>query len=243
MKDFTPQSESERRSAALALAQYATNNSVRDLGDSVFEEVTEGRAHAKGYSSCGDLAHWMLARLGVRDPNLVNRNDLGGVFSWHVGENVSRLVYHSGAAWTKSNPEVMPQPGDIVVVYDPSKTGMEHVLVVESFEGDGRDCVSHDYGQVDPKNGYSAAGMKKQRVIVEQPNGWRLGDRTMLGFIDISKLQLDAPSMVPDDFNTPAPSEPVIPGGEPALMEKLAVGVVGAAVAFFIVTEVLQRSS
>jgi hypothetical protein len=52
-----------------------------------YRAVTEGR-HGPGYSSCGDLAHWMLFRLGVRLA-WINRAECRG---WRVGANINKLV-------------------------------------------------------------------------------------------------------------------------------------------------------
>src|SRR3989304_3346009 len=58
--------------------------------DPVFEGVTERRP-APRHPSCGDLGHWILARLGFRFPWL-NREELWG---WMVGKNVSLLCAKS----------------------------------------------------------------------------------------------------------------------------------------------------
>lgn len=92
------------------------------LGDAVYRAVTEGRqdlARDRGYpySSCGDLAHWLLYRLGVRDRDVINRDECGG---WRVGENISRLAGHPRFEW-----DAPPVPGSIVIHDDP-----EHVVVL-----------------------------------------------------------------------------------------------------------------
>lgn len=84
------------RLAACMLLTYAVDGSHRGervVGDPVYRVVVEGRIGPK-YSSCGDLAHWMLYRLGVRAP-FVNRAEfreyLGG-HGWRVGLNLNLLV-------------------------------------------------------------------------------------------------------------------------------------------------------
>ena len=74
--------DTQRRDNAVRLVLYAVNAPVgRHMGDPVHEEVTESRytqwrrardagqewAKRMIYSSCGDLAAWMLYRLGCRD--------------------------------------------------------------------------------------------------------------------------------------------------------------------------------
>jgi hypothetical protein len=97
----------ERRAAAAAFCEYATNGETgRKCSDPVYQAIVEKRDKGPGYSSCGDLAHWLLTRLGCRDTRL-NRKELYGFV---YGVNVSRLSGWLGAdprnpviqAWPKS---------------------------------------------------------------------------------------------------------------------------------------------
>lgn len=85
------------RGAMLANARLATNDSAgRNQGDTLFEEITEGRQRCRGYSSCGDLIHWCLRRIGLRDERILNREDDQGDVTWRVSRNISLL--RTGAA-------------------------------------------------------------------------------------------------------------------------------------------------
>jgi len=76
------------RLGASALLTYAVASSVKPTTDQVYRAIVEGRLAPK-YSSCGDLAHWFLYRLGVRAPwiNRVENKPVG----WRVGLNLNLL--------------------------------------------------------------------------------------------------------------------------------------------------------
>lgn len=98
-----------------ACAPPAALDSARHL------EIKEGR-RGKGYSSCGDLAHWMYYRIGVRAP-WVNRAEHHG---WVCGVNVSRLVAHS-TRYTGQRLE----GGDVIVVANDWPRGRDaHVICI-----------------------------------------------------------------------------------------------------------------
>lgn len=134
------------RAAMLANARFASNGELgRTQGDSVFEEVTERRQRWRGYSGCGDLIHWCLRRLGLRDERILNREDDDGTVPWRIGRNVSLLVFATGRAfrWWRRGEAFDVSPGDMLLI---GEYGLEHVFIVESL----RDGVvrSFDYGQV-----------------------------------------------------------------------------------------------
>jgi hypothetical protein len=122
--------EATLRAAAVDAARFACNGAAgRVLGDPVFELVTEGRNRWKGYSACGDLAHYVLRELGYRDERVLNRDDDGGEVPWKVGANLSRLVFGTGDAFVWAKGTRRPKPGDILYVAPP-----EHVCVLEELD-------------------------------------------------------------------------------------------------------------
>ena len=184
------------RQAATALVTYAVNGDAgRNIGDTVFNEITEGRAGGKGYSSCGDLCHWMMKCLGCRDESIVNRNDDGGKVPWVSGANLSRIVYHTGAAWTPSHQGVFASPGDIIYLALPPDPMKEHVLVVLSH--DANQLISCDYGQF--FNG-KAGGKKRIRKVSMIGSAMYADDRKIMGWVNITKIPLTTTASVPDDF-------------------------------------------
>jgi hypothetical protein len=137
------------RAAAVALCKYACNDDVgRSKDDAVYREVTEGRdgprpEDRRRYSSCGDLAHWLYKRLGIREA-WVNRTDDGAFGPWMRGANVSRLW--GGACpfdqVPPNDPAWMPDPGDVVLIWN---TGFDaHVMV--ALEHEGRTLRTANYG-------------------------------------------------------------------------------------------------
>lgn len=190
--------------AAIALVRFAVDAPRgRRVGDPVHEWVTEGRrkqyeialvagaewaiklSKTGGYSSCGDLAHWLLMCLGVRDERYVNRSDDGGQHPWIAGVNISRLV--ALPAYVKAAAGLAPKPGDITHV-----AGPDHVAVCELFDPDAGESSSYDYGQ--------PYGANRKRVVVQRGATWIIGGRVLQGWVDIERVKLVESAIVPDDF-------------------------------------------
>lgn len=100
-----------------------------------YVEVTEGRDTGPAYSSCRDLAHWGLTRVGVRLPWLL-RAELG---TWAYGRPV---VTPGFVPW---NGEV--EAGDVLVTANDWPRGRDaHVVCVLEVLPGGR-LVTAEYGQ------------------------------------------------------------------------------------------------
>jgi hypothetical protein len=131
------------RELASAFLDVATSGVAgRSEADPIYQAITEGRdvgAQQRTYSSCGDLCHWLLYRLGVRLP-IVNRAEGAG---WVTAKNVSRLAWAPQARAPRTG-EVY-QLGDILTVWDHPKGTDAHVLVVR--EHVAGHVHSADYGQ------------------------------------------------------------------------------------------------
>jgi len=108
--------------------------------DPVYRAITEGRDFGAGYSSCGDLCHWLLFRLGVREAWL-NRAEHNG---WRQGKNIGRLMWSSHVARAPRQDELY-EAGDILAVWNQPEGNDAHVLVaLRDYQG----CIeSADYGQ------------------------------------------------------------------------------------------------
>lgn len=160
----------ELRALALQYLDLATDGDRgRGEADPIYQAITEGRDRGAFYSSCGDLAHWLLFRLGVRH-QLVNRAEGRG---WRVGRNISRLCW--------SNPYVRPprpgeryRAGDILVVWnDPTGTDA-HALVVREHVGSL--IHSADYGQ--------PGGAQRARLL----SRGMLGDRKLNRVLPLARV-------------------------------------------------------
>lgn len=134
-----------RRAASQYLLDWAcAGTHGRNEFDPGYKIVTENRdgpdAKTRArYSSCADLAHWLLFRLGCREP-WINRAEHHG---WQSGVNLNRLVPKPiGACPVASHQIGALAPGDIVVV-DSQYGG--HVICVTDVE-DTR-IKTAEYGQ------------------------------------------------------------------------------------------------
>ncbi|HEY6824144.1 MAG TPA: hypothetical protein VI195_06865 [Steroidobacteraceae bacterium] len=114
--------------AAVALCEYACGwDKGRGKDDPVYLEVVEHRdvppMRAK-YSSCGDLAWWLLYRLGLRKP-WMNR---AANHTYNIGMNVADL---SGCpAHIVPGADFVPEPGDILEIWNRPGGEDAHVCVV-----------------------------------------------------------------------------------------------------------------
>ncbi len=133
------------RLIACKLILHACNGANgRDESDPVYQSVVEGRDSGKmqrSYSSCGDLAHWLLYRLGVRE-SWVNREE--SYRRWRSGRNISDLCWPPCPSRPRKEAERY-QCGDILIVYNQPDTRDAHALVVLEHNGDV--VLSGDYGQ------------------------------------------------------------------------------------------------
>jgi hypothetical protein len=116
------------RKMAAELVEFACKvGPGRPETDPVYQAVTEGRdrpPYPNKYSSCGDLAHWMLYRLGVRLP-LINRSEHIG---WTSGVNVSRLAFDP-LAIQKPPTTARFEPGDVGILWSNHGATDAHVFV------------------------------------------------------------------------------------------------------------------
>lgn len=198
------------RDAAVALALFAVNGDRgRDVGDPVHEWVTEGRrrqyefAYAAGaawtrkippYSSCGDLAHWILMCIGCRDERYVNKTGDGGDVPWQIGANISRLLtLPSYVSASRANGR-LPRPGDILYVAAP-----DHVSILIEWDTGSGYVTTCDYGQ--------PYGKKNRRALIRRGSLMFVGTRTLMGWVDISGVALSETAIVPNDFAGGWPDE------------------------------------
>jgi hypothetical protein len=194
------------RRAWLAIVAHGTGGDAgRDLGDPVYEKVTEGRHSASvarilrgskeaPYSPCGDLPHWALDCLGVRDELLVNRTGDEGVSPWAMGKNLSRLVWGEGRRyWQQARGSAIPPIGAILLVAEP-----EHVCVLDAWGDD--EVITHDYAQWNAQRGHFAS-RRRSRLRERLGLGWQIEGRMLQGWLDPLRVPLMESALVPDDFD------------------------------------------
>jgi len=136
--------EEHGRTFATELLNFACGkwSGGRSENDAVYREVTEGRdvgAAQKNYSSCGDLAHWLLFRMGCRSPFVNRKEHLG----WRPGMNVSALAFCKLAE--EPAPDDVYGAGDILIIWSKPDATDAHVMVV--LEHQPPKLVSAEYGQ------------------------------------------------------------------------------------------------
>lgn len=168
---------------------YATNGAAgRPESDPVYREVSENRdtpgarpGEPGYYSSCGDLAHWLYATLGVRS-SWVNRAKWpdGSPAHYQVGGNVARLAWGNGVV---REPRIGERysVGDVLIVWDHPDTRDAHVIVVYDDSSDVDAVISSEYGQ--------PGGAKRVSTIARVTH--RIRGRTIRRVLSLSDV-LDA---------------------------------------------------
>lgn len=139
---------------AVALCEWACGyDAGRSKDDPVYKLVTENRdgpgpEQRKLYSSCGDLGHFMLERLGVRAP-WVNRTGDGVYGVWKPGVNISNLWGSACPIDIVPNADWKPEPGDILLLWN---TGFDaHVCVaLEMLEAGRLRTANYGAGGMSP---------------------------------------------------------------------------------------------
>lgn len=127
------------------LLDWATVGGARDERHPHYTAVTEGRDPADPkYSSCGDLAHWLLFRLGCRQ-TWINRKEHEG---WRSGRNVSTLAFEAPTCARRTPfPGAMFDTGDVLIVWNKADGTDAHVMVVHSFSASPLRLVVGEFGQ------------------------------------------------------------------------------------------------
>ncbi len=183
-----------RRAHVRGLLDWATVGGSFDEMHPHYQAVTEGRdvgQMRKHYSSCGDLAHFLLFALGCRQPWINRSEHLGwkfGTASNGQSNNVSLLA-------GTTNPPSLAAPdsvrqkyswgstvdtGDILLVWNDGYDA--HVMVVHSFE-DGRLIVA-EYGQ--------PGGHVTSKKIEARQGAFYIGRRRLQRWLPLHLVLLDA---------------------------------------------------
>jgi hypothetical protein len=166
---------------AVALIEYACGGAAgRDKDDPVYSEVTEGRdrgANRARYSSCADLYHWLMKRLGVQE-KWVNRTDDGLNGPFQVGANVSHLAWCPIAfAPTK---DWTPSPGDCVMVWDKPQGADAHVMAwLGPDEAQPGNSLTGNYGAGGMSAAVSPGAKIGSNKLHWNGQAWVYGTRTV----------------------------------------------------------------
>jgi len=171
-------SEDIARTFATEFLNYACGRWTggRNENDVVYAQVSEGRdvgPMQKSYSSCGDLAHWLLFRMGCRSAFINRKEHLG----WHMGLNVAKLVGASVA--DDANETDRYAAGDVLIIWSKPDATDAHVMVVLSH--DANILTSAEYGQ--PGGAFR---------VHPWTNPGRIGQRKVHKVLRLMKVMLDA---------------------------------------------------
>jgi hypothetical protein len=171
------------RQGVVALVEYACGyDQGRTKDDPVYRAVTEYEHHVPRakYSSCADLGHWLLYRVGVRE-HWINRDENGG---WRDVVNISLLCTHAkdpgGKDWS-------PGPGDILIIANDWPMGKDAHCTVVLEVGAGV-IKTGNYGV----GGMSAAAspgaeISDSRFKFDGKN-WRVGLRIVRKVISVADM-------------------------------------------------------
>lgn len=129
--------ETQYREAARLWCEFAcADGAGRCANDPVYRWIVEGRDKGPSYSSCADLAHWLLYRLGVRSV-FVNRTEHNGyVPVVNVARLCARPIGTSPVARRLVAGEA-PLTGDVIIAWARPDTADAHVMVVDELTADG----------------------------------------------------------------------------------------------------------
>lgn len=139
-------SETFYREAARAWCEFATRDKGRLANDPVYRWIVEGRDRGPSYSSCADLGHWLLYRLGVRCA-FINRTEHNG---HRPVVNVARLCVRpvgTCPAARRLTLDEFPDTGDIIIAWSEPDTSDAHVMVVDTYSRDNQLLSTWDLGQ------------------------------------------------------------------------------------------------
>lgn len=184
-------SEDSARGFATEFLSYACGRWTggRSENDPVYQQVSEGRdvgSMQKAYSSCGDLAHWLLFRMGCRSA-FINRSEH---LRWRTGQNISALVNASVAE--NASEADRYAAGDVLIVWSKPDGTDAHVMAVLSH--DAATLTSAEYGQ--PGGAF--------RVHPWAKPGW-IGQRKIQKVLRLMKVMQDAEAngkLVEPDYTT-----------------------------------------
>lgn len=137
-------SESDYRNTARQLLEWAGAGPVGIAQTSPkYLAVTEGREPLGSHNgtSCGELPHWLLFRLGIRSA-FINRNEAHG---WKPVINIAALAYSAVAKTCQLTDQY--KPGDVVYIWERADTTDAHAMCVIEHDPDTHALLVAEYGQ------------------------------------------------------------------------------------------------
>jgi hypothetical protein len=170
-----------------------------DDGDAKYAEVCKDYGNVG--TTCGYLPQWMMWRLGVRDPKIINRTDPASGLRYTGGANISKIWQGSKYPFVDYHPGgPLPEVCDIGYVSNgPPLT--EHVFVILAVAPPGPDgsivLTVAEAGQT------NTAGKQCARIHHPVLNHRQLGSRNLIGVLSLKNLTYSAPALLVGPDGTP----------------------------------------
>lgn len=180
MTDELNHEEINQRVRAMRWCEIAVDSHTGvTVSSPIYKAITENRDPGPSYSSCADLAHWMLYRLGVRSKWINRKEHLG----WTSQVNVSKLVFSCPVSRPPKPGEVLKR-GDVMIVWNKPNGEDAHVNVVEAFHLDISEVQTWDYGQAamnpDTWKPSMVEGCRRDtKISVDANKNWIIGSRKL----------------------------------------------------------------
>lgn len=218
---MTPSAEQMVALRAYAL-RLISQNVPFQRGDAKYKEIVETTGWRKTPdnpgTTCGFLCHWLMWKLGVGDPAILNWTDKARRTEWKVGQNISK-IWNTGrppfkqiaqpyAPPSRQNPTVNmlelggsmgiggPQAGDSVFIREPGGPGgSEHVFV---FLRSRKVANGLEWDTAEAGQDHGTDAKLKTRTVFLTGNfrGYTTisGNspiRTVIGWLDLSQVEYD----------------------------------------------------
>jgi len=159
-------------------------------GDDKFAEIAKD--YGGSGTTCGYLCHWLMWRMGCRDPKMVNRDEPSDGLHYVPGANISRIFANPHFVHYKPGLGMTPDNGDIVFLSDgPPDT--EHVYVSTGVD-DTKDppiWSGANAGQRDKTTGKQCS-IFIDRTFSHDSLLYSGGSKKIVGWVDISQLPFTA---------------------------------------------------
>ena len=190
--------------------------------DATYKEIVETTGWRKTPTNpgttCGFLCHWLMWKLGVGDPKILNWPDPSRNAEWKVGQNISKIwnggkppfvqITQPYAPPAKQNPVVNmlelggsmsiggPQPGDSVFIREPGGPGgSEHVFV---FLRARKTATGLEWDTAEAGQEHGTDAKLKVRTVMLSGNirghtkiSGNDPIRNVIGWLDLSKVEYD----------------------------------------------------
>lgn len=175
-------SEPEYRDTARRLLEWAGGGPEGYPQTSpVYLAVTEGREPLNSHfgTSCGELPHWELFRMGVRSP-FINRDEAHG---WKPVINIATLAFSVIAKDCQLADQY--KPGDLVYIWSKQDTEDAHAMCIIEHDPDTHVIVVAEYGQPGGKLSTHQLHQGTDMASGKARSAWLCGTRALQKWVPL----------------------------------------------------------